>query len=554
MPRPGSSYKSSVNFFKIASQQASNQHPDKTNESTFKARVESQHSQQSGDLDRQSKAKQAYEPRFSRYRQTKAKESEVQARFSNKSKIGTLPSQRWQVMNLQETASKSKNVATVGDSTSSEIDSWNLTNQDYPESSTNSFIFKQSPNQNEVLEAEFNPFETDEKFDLHGDLAKPKKSSQFADIELEFEDFETQPQLPTVSTNYKSLETDVDLEWWQRPFRKSFWVMVSILCSLVLVIGAFEYKQVQTAAEVNEFLNPQAPSYLQDYYLWSNQVMGGYINPDLDMDGDGLSNIEEFLVGSNPLSENSCVDLLKADGQLLQELTSPGTCQPFDLQSQADTQLLHQLTFDLESFTDLPDDQTNPDNNPQNPANDSSVDPLAGVFGVTDLSDIKTKTPEGIESQASLLAKQQEYLATIQKIDAYIAANRSYEIYDRNYEPPVSGVIYLNVSLKYDVPLKYVLTLAQTESRFGTDRFTKSGNLTRPGKYNNIYSIGLTDGGQNLGYPTWEAGVEGFGKWYRKFDDRGVSDCQKWRIYNPNGDYCAKVESIASKVEVYLGS
>ncbi|NJK70793.1 MAG: hypothetical protein HC932_00775 [Thermales bacterium] len=66
--------------------------------------------------------------------------------------------------------------------------------------------------------------------------------------------------------------------------------------------------------------------------------------------------------------------------------------------------------------------------------------------------------------------------------------------------------------------------------------------------------MGLDDSGNNIGFETWEKGVESFGRWYRRFDDAGVLDCNKWRIYNPNGDYCAHVEETANGIDYFLGS
>jgi hypothetical protein len=65
--------------------------------------------------------------------------------------------------------------------------------------------------------------------------------------------------------------------------------------------------------------------------------------------------------------------------------------------------------------------------------------------------------------------------------------------------------------------------------------------------------MGLTETSSS-GFNTWEEGVESFGKWYKRFQDRKVPDCSKWRIYNPNGDYCTKVETLADEIEAYLKS
>jgi hypothetical protein len=188
------------------------------------------------------------------------------------------------------------------------------------------------------------------------------------------------------------------------------------------------------------------------------------------------------------------------------------------------------------------------------PAPDISDGSLISIFGASSLEDLNNREIDttNIDRQIEVLQKQAEYIGLIEKVDKYIAQSRSFEPYDRDYETPVSGAVYVDVSIRYDTPLKYVLAVAQRESRFGTDRYTANGNLTRPGEYKNIFSMGLDDSGNNIGFETWEKGVESFGKWYRRFDDAGVSDCRKWRIYNPNGDYCAHVEETASQIEFFL--
>ena len=181
---------------------------------------------------------------------------------------------------------------------------------------------------------------------------------------------------------------------------------------------------------------------------------------------------------------------------------------------------------------------------------------VLAAFDANNLQELNQAAGEevvDVAEEAKLLEKKQTLLQQAQRIDSYIENNRSLEPYDREYPVPVSGTVYLYVAQEYDVPLKYVMAIAQRESRFGTDRFTKTGNLTRPGQYENIVSMGLDDEGNNMSFGGWEESLVSFGKWYRRFDDAGVSDCQKWRIYNPNGDYCQRVEETASIIASYIG-
>lgn len=305
--------------------------------------------------------------------------------------------------------------------------------------------------------------------------------------------------------------------------------------------SASNYKQVAGISEV------KGAGYINqaDYEKWIRNFTGLILLPGDDQDGDGLTNGEEFLLDTNPIEAFSC-DGEKNDLENLLALIDPISCEKLDLEDELDLnkyeQVLHIPTIANKMFI-FQDVEEKPV---------SIGSSVLEIFGVENYSQINLTGQGQIQREIELNKKREEYSQTILKIDQYISANRSYEEYDREYATPVHPAIFLETSIKYDVPLKYVLTVARLESRFGTDRYTRSGNLTRPGANQNMYSIGLDDSGNNKAYSSWEDGVYGFGRWYKYFDDRGVGDCQKWKIYNPNGDYCSKVEKYASEVEAYI--
>ena len=139
----------------------------------------------------------------------------------------------------------------------------------------------------------------------------------------------------------------------------------------------------------------------------------------------------------------------------------------------------------------------------------------------------------------------------VERIGQYIEQNRSRDMYDSQAGSPVLAAFYYETAIKYHVPLDQMLAVARSESRFGTDCFTGSGNPTRICTYKNIFSIGLTET-SSLGFQTWEDGVESFGRLYRSRKERGFDDCQIWRIYNPNGDYCSKILNLSAKINIFL--
>lgn len=139
----------------------------------------------------------------------------------------------------------------------------------------------------------------------------------------------------------------------------------------------------------------------------------------------------------------------------------------------------------------------------------------------------------------------------VERIGQYINDNKSRDLYDNGFASPVKAEFYLETAIKYHVPIDQMLAVARSESRFGTDCYTASGSMSRICNYKNVFSIGLTET-SSIGFTTWEAGVEAFGRLYQNRKDRGFDDCGIWRIYNPNGDYCSKILDLASKVRVYL--
>ena len=268
---------------------------------------------------------------------------------------------------------------------------------------------------------------------------------------------------------------------------------------------------------------------------------------DEDLDNDGLTNGEEFLLQTNPLKDKTCND--KTDVENLVALVDPSSCKAMDLSSEENVKKFSKFInipkVREEFLTDIQ-------------KKDATIDlgdkkkSVLSVFEIAAFTDLDKLNPENIKQTSKLNETKLTYLEMVSKIGKYIQLYRSQDPIDRNYASPVHPAVYLDTALKYDVPLKYMLAIARSESRFGTDRFDNEGNLTRPGEFKNIYSLGLDDSGNNHGFETWEKGVEAFGKWYQRFQKRGIKDCSKWRIYNPNGDYCAKIEASANEIQTFL--
>ena len=313
------------------------------------------------------------------------------------------------------------------------------------------------------------------------------------------------------------------------------------------VAGVMEKSQSSSSSSASKGIKKGIPILDEaGYAKWIEEKNKVFVEYSEDLDGDGLTNGEEFLLGTNPLKDKTCDD--KTDVENLVNLVDPAICKPMDLGKDENIKK-------FSKFINIPKVKEEFMSNIQKKDATIEVDKkksVLQVFEVATFTDLDKLNPENIKQTSKLTETKLTYLEMVTKIQKYIQIYRSQDAIDRNYATPVHAAVYLDVALKYDVPLKYMLSLARSESRFGTDRFDSEGNLTRPGEFKNIYSIGLDDSGNNKGFATWEDGVEGFGKWYQKFHKRGVSDCSKWRIYNPNGDYCAKVEALSNEIQIFL--
>lgn len=371
-------------------------------------------------------------------------------------------------------------------------------------------------------------------------------------------------------SNLEQLIEEGELDYSVTSNRKRFfWITrtsIAVVAVFVTLFGVLAYASSDQGVLFGKILPVEGVNYAsgtvagatdtivsdeQKYREWSNLQFSEYIDPNEDTDEDQLSNIEEYKLDTDPNNKFTCSGSL-SDGEKLSQLIDPKSCKEIDVTNPEEVQKFRSLV-DIDAIRSrVFEYELNQPVSTKPLAKSADNGSLLQLFNVSSLEELQKVDLNGLETQAATYQDKLKVAKTIERINNYINQSRSVEPYDRNYVPPVNGAVYLEVSIKYNVPLKYTLAIAQRESRFGTDRFRNDGTPTRPGQYKNIFSLGLTDGGQNLGFDTWEQGVEAFGKWYQKMHQKGVKDCQKWRIYNPNGDYCQRVESLANVIQNYL--
>lgn len=424
---------------------------------------------------------------------------------------------------------------------------------------------KQINGQNFQNQANFNGFNLDSTFN-----ANQKQNQNYGQNENQLMIWgQDEPDDYGDYGDYDDYEENFEKEYYPNPYKKKTNRNLYIAAFTMLFVSATiftftfnSYQQKQNRSAVAGVLDSQSSSSSSNksvkkgvsvldeegYKKWIEDKNNAKFSAiDEDLDGDGLTNGEEFLLQTDPLKDKTCSD--KTDVENLVALIDPSNCKPMDLSSEENVKKFSKFInipkVKEEFLTDIQKQDATIN------LGDKKKSVLS-IFEVATFNDLDKLNPENIKQTSKLNETKLTYLEMVSKIGKYIQLYRSQDPIDRNYATPVHPAVYLDTALKYDVPLKYMLAIARSESRFGTDRFDNSGNLTRPGEFKNIYSLGLDDSGNNHGFKTWEEGVEAFGKWYQRFQKRGVNDCSKWRIYNPNGDYCAKIEASAKEIQIFL--
>ena len=113
--------------------------------------------------------------------------------------------------------------------------------------------------------------------------------------------------------------------------------------NLALLAGVVVFSAGAGIRVYNSNSNPQStvsaaevpsiePEPLGAFEQWMLDNTGFITNTSDDTDEDGLTNYEEFLLGSNVSNKYSCGNA-KTDAQLALELINPGTCKKVDLTS-----------------------------------------------------------------------------------------------------------------------------------------------------------------------------------------------------------------------------
>jgi hypothetical protein len=143
-----------------------------------------------------------------------------------------------------------------------------------------------------------------------------------------------------------------------------FTVVLSV-CTIIIglmagaVFGYFPPDQIQGFFSIpQEVAQAQDSAEDREFTVWARNVdPGSELNidsRDSDTDEDGLTNYQEYLLQSNPLSPKTC-DNTMSDMQALRDLIYPGTCREIDWTNPQQVSNFVEVFVESEAYTSFID-------------------------------------------------------------------------------------------------------------------------------------------------------------------------------------------------------
>lgn len=196
-------------------------------------------------------------------------------------------------------------------------------------------------NQQTKLEEQLNgDFANLPSIEITFNTGKSFKRMSLSDIEDNFQNktiISPEKKLKKLSkTNKRSIVKNLKIN-------KRHALIVSSIASLMIVgslaISNLSNPSVNNEKIANAAFNPIQTELIQKkdaYSIWiKNLNKGVFIDANTDSDKDGLTNFEEFVIGSNPFDTNSCNKNV-SDQENLINLINPATCKGIDLENPQD--------------------------------------------------------------------------------------------------------------------------------------------------------------------------------------------------------------------------
>jgi hypothetical protein len=266
-------------------------------------------------------------------------------------------------------------------------------------------------------------------------------------------------------------------------------------------------------AEVEYRIQTNDPSYQN----WANSSIASLKNGSDDPDKDGLTNYQEYLLGSNPFNKYSCSN--QSDLELVIDLRNPNGCKEIDFE---DSKEINKF-FEVFKSSNVINEQI------------KNFDPSIN-------DDIPTGNIEPIKSQID---------ASV--IEKYMLDSFSQKRNISSDNLPISAQDFIEISEKYSINISILLAnSAPTEYglRDVTSKINSEGNIE---KTNNVTRLG------SLNSPAYRFGNKKnslitFALWYQYMKARSVPECKIVEILSNDIDECKNIQKHQEYIEKLLSN
>jgi hypothetical protein len=266
-------------------------------------------------------------------------------------------------------------------------------------------------------------------------------------------------------------------------------------------------------AEVEYRIQTNDPSYQN----WANSSIASLKNGSDDPDKDGLTNYQEYLLGSNPFNKYSCSN--QSDLELVIDLRNPNGCKEIDFE---DSKEINKF-FEVFKSSNVINEQI------------KNFDPSIN-------DDIPTGNIEPIKSQID---------ASV--IEKYMLDSFSQKRNISSDKLPISAQDFIEISEKYSINISILLAnSAPTEYglRDVTSKINSEGNIE---KTNNVTRLG------SLNSPAYRFGNKKnslitFALWYQYMKARSVPECKIVEILSNDIDECKNIQKHQEYIEKLLSN
>lgn len=215
-----------------------------------------------------------------------------------------------------------------------------------------------------------------------------------------------------------------------------------------------------------------------------------------DLDGDGLRNIDEFVLGSSPIASASCVTI-ESDYKSFVDFIHPGTCREVDWNNQEEVEKYLGVFVQLPVYKELIDSFNN----------------------------------ESTPQTRVITGEMNELTYSAEKIKSYILAQNPTSTLDIDF--------LVSLLSKHSIDIPYLLAILKYGSNFGEESKTKM---------NNVSAIGHTSS-NDYGFRDYNSSLETTITMIHYLSIRNIPQCQQSLIiFGGDSNSCSIVQEYRENI------